>query len=255
MEEINKQIILRRLLTKMARMLADSTAFNEIARIFFENGIIDKPERPYTTYDGSKVQYSLEKLLAAQNKTGFPEMLSSIQFHLCYESGGPMIDDREVVFLMKSLGYQTEDQSSSEGDPSLISPKTLPTVNEQKDFSKRIVIDNLPSNISVLINELNDNLDRNNSNASALLIRKILTISCFISLDKIGKSSDLEGKELNEALSMVQKELKISDRVMSKVKSAKWIGDSANHSYKIKINESDVEVAATGHRIFLEDVL
>ena len=82
-----------------------------------------------------------------------------------------------------------------------------------------------------------------------------MTISCFISLDKIGKSSDLEGKELNEALSMVQKELKISDRVMSKVKSAKWIGDSANHSYKIKINESDVEVAATGLRIFLEEVL
>jgi len=255
MEEINKQIILRRLLTKLARMLADSTAFNEIARIFFENGIIDKPERPYAMYDGSKVQYSLEKLLAAQNKNGFAEMISSIQFHLCYESGGPLIDDREIVFLMKSLGYTTEDQSNPDWDPSLISPKDLPAVTERRDFNKRIVIDNLPSNITVLINELNDNLDRNNFNASALLIRKILTISCFISLDKIGKSSDLEGKELNEVLSIVQKKLKLSDRVMSKVKSAKWIGDSANHSYKIKINESDVELAATGLRIFLEEAL
>lgn len=253
MVEINEQIILRRLLTKIARMLADSTAFNEIARIFFECGILDSPERPYMTYDGSKVQYSLEKLLSAQHKKGFGDMLSFLQFHLCYEVGGPSLDDKEVVYLMRTLGYQTENQSN-DGDPTLIAPKFLPNVSEQSDVHKRIIIGNLPSNICVLINELNDNLDRNNLNASALLIRKILTISCYISLDKIGKSSMLEGKELNDALSIVQKELKISDRVMSKVKSAKWIGDSANHSYKIKISESDVEVAATGLRIFLEEI-
>lgn len=52
----------------------------------------------------------------------------------------------------------------------------------------------------------------------------------------------------------MQKELKISHIVMAKVKISKWIGDSANHSYKLKINESDVELAATGLRIFLEEV-
>lgn len=254
MGEINKQIILRRLLTTISRMLANTTAFNEIARIFFEYGIIDTPERPYMTYDGSKAQYSLERLLTAQSKNGFTEMLSAVQFHLCYGSEGPLLDDKEVVALMKLLGYRTEDHSKEDWDPSLIPPKNLPTIATQKEPHKRIIVDNLPNGVTDLLDELNDNLDRNNCNASALLIRKILTLSCFISLDKIGKSSVIEGKELNETLLIVQKSLKISDRIMSKVKSAKWIGDSANHSYRIKINESDVELAATGLRIFLEEI-
>lgn len=41
---------------------------------------------------------------------------------------------------------------------------------------------------------------------------------------------------------------------MSRVRSAKWIGDSANHSYKVKINTTDVETATTGLRLFLDEI-
>lgn len=252
-EELNKQQIFRRLLNEFATKLAESMTFNQIGKLFFESGIIDNPEKPYGKYSGSKSDYVMEKLLASQNKDGFPEMLSSIQFNLCYASNGPLLSDKDLVRWMIILGYK-QIVDAPDGDPSLVPPDKLVTVGRQKEVHKRIVIDNLASNINVLIEELNDNLDRNNPNASALLIRKILTLSCFISLDKIGKSSGLEEKELNEVLSITQEELKISSRVMSKVKSAKWIGDSANHSYKVKINESDVEVAATGLRIFLEEI-
>jgi len=258
-EKPNQQQILRRLLNELAAKLAGAMTFNQIAKIFFESGIIDTPEKPYGKYPGSKSDYVLEKLLASQTKDGFPEMLSTIQFDLCYASNGPLISDKDLVYLMTLLGYKQKvlkSEDDPDWDPSLIPPIILTNTGGQKEkeVHKRIMIDNLPPNITVLIDELNDNLDRNNSNASALLIRKILTMSCFISLDKIEKSAELEEKELNEALSITQKELKISSRVMSKVRSAKWLGDSANHSYKIKINESDVEVAATGLRIFLEEI-
>lgn len=248
---VNRQSVLRRLFSEFATSLSNSMTFNKIAKVFFESGIIDSPEKPYGVYSGSKSDYVLEKLLKAQNKDGFPEMLSTIQFDLCYLSGGPLINDESLVSLMKLLGYK---QNQNDPDPSLIAPDILPQVVESQKIGKRMVLENLPSNVSELVNELNDNVERNNPNASALLIRKILTLSCFIALDKIGKSSLLEDKELNDTLSIVQKELKISQIVMAKVKSSKWIGDSANHSYKIKINESDVEVAITGLRIFLGEI-
>lgn len=249
--DINKQSILRRLFNEFATSLSSSLTFNQIAKVFFETGIIDTPEKPYGVYQGSKADYVLDKLLNAQNKSGFPEMLSAIQFDLCYSSDGPSIDDKPLYSLMKLLGYTRHNNNP---DPSLIAPNVLPQVSENNKSSKRISIDNLPSSIQELINELNDNIERGNVNACALLIRKILTLSCFIALDKIGKSIMLDEKELSDALSIVQKELKISHIVMAKVKSSKWIGDSANHSYKLKINESDVELAATGLRIFLEEV-
>jgi len=254
MEDLNKQLILRRLLNEFATKLAESMTFNQIAKLFFESGIIDSPEKPYGVYPGSKSDYALEKLLASQNKDGFPEMLSSIQFDLCYSSNGPLINGDSLTSLMTLLGYQTQNQNDPNWDPSLTPPKELPKVGEEKKIHKRILLDDLPTNVNVLIDELNDNIERNNPNACALLIRKILTLSCFVVLDKIGKSDKLEDKELHETLSIVQKELKISERVMAKVKSTKWIGDSANHSYKVKINDSDVEVAVTGLRIFLEEV-
>jgi len=248
---INKQSVLRRLLNEFAERLSNSMTFNQIAKTFFESGVIDSPEKPYGKYLGSKADYVLEKLLSAQSKSGFPEMLSAIQFDLCYAARGPIVDDSYIVSLMGLLGYEREDEND---DPSLTAPENLPQVTEVKNSSKRIILENLPSNINELIDELNDNIERRNLNSCALLIRKILTLSCFIVLDKISKSNLLDDKELNDALSIVQQELKVSKIIMAKVKSSKWIGDSANHSYKIKINESDVEVAVTGLRIFLEEV-
>ncbi|MCL6096295.1 MAG: hypothetical protein M1444_01230 [Patescibacteria group bacterium] len=256
MEDLNKQIILRRLLNEFAEKLADAMTFNGIAKLFFECGIIDSPEKPYGVYPGSKYDYALKKLLASQNKVGFPQMLSSIQFDLCYSGNGPLIDDHSLTSLMKLLGYQAQNQNDPDWDPSLVAPSGLPKVGEEeKQITKRIIADNFPSVIKTLVNELNDNLDRHNLNASALLIRKTLTLACFIGLDKLRKKALIEDKELGEVLSIVQRELKIPSQVMARVKSAKWIGDSANHSYKVTINESDVEVAVTGLRVFLEEVL
>lgn len=119
---------------------------------------------------------------------------------------------------------------------------------------KRIEIDRLPNKIGMLVEELNDNLDRNNLNSCALLIRKILTISSFLALAKIDKQNLIDDKELSTVLGIIQNEFHVDTKLMAKVKSAKWIGDSANHSYHIEINESDVETAATGLRLFLGEL-
>lgn len=124
----------------------------------------------------------------------------------------------------------------------------------------RIDTDKLPVDLQAVTNELNDNLERGNKSAAALLIRRILTTTIYLALQKEGKDvllKDNDGNdlELNSALAVCQKELKVDDRVMKRVRSTKWLTDSANHSYKVKINKSDVEVAATALRLFLDEVL
>jgi hypothetical protein len=47
------------------------------------------------------------------------------------------------------------------------------------------------------------------------------------------------------------KEYGLASQVMSRVTSAKWIGDSANHGYRVKINEADLEHSVTDLRLFL----
>jgi hypothetical protein len=158
-DKFNKQLILRRLLNELASLLSQSMTFNQIAKIFFESGIIDTPERPYGVYPGSKSQYSLEKLMSAQNEVEFPEMLHKIYFDLCWDQEGPEISGNSILPLMEALGYEAKEEKEG-WDPFLKVPNRLPSLNITNKTQGRIKTDNLPSSLTQLLNELNDNLER-----------------------------------------------------------------------------------------------
>jgi hypothetical protein len=168
---------------------------------------------------------------------------------------------------MKKLGYylDPDDEGAMEhGFASYLAPDTFPDdlVRSQKkaSASAEIVIPDLPPTVQELVEELNDNLDRDNRNASALLIRKIIHQAVFIAMDKRQKGSQLKKQngddvDLSVAIAKASQEYGLSSQVVARVTSAKWIGDSANHSYRVKVTESDLEKAATGLRLFLGELL
>jgi hypothetical protein len=123
----------------------------------------------------------------------------------------------------------------------------------------RLEAENLPPFVNELVEEFNDSLGRGNRNAAALLSRKILHTAIFTAMQRKDKGDDLtntEGEEvdLRVALARCSSEYGISQQVQSRVTSAKWIGDSANHSYRLRINQADVDQLTTGLRLFLAEV-
>ncbi len=42
--------------------------------------------------------------------------------------------------------------------------------------------------------------------------------------------------------------------MVGRITSAKWIGDSANHSYRAKVSEGDLERAVTALGLFLQEI-
>jgi hypothetical protein len=252
---MNKEFIVRRLYNELASLLSVAMKFNELARLFFELGIIDNPEKPYGQYTGTKADYVLEKLLAAQHKKNFPQALADILFEVGHVQS--LINTSSLEHYMKTLGYIYDNPEV----PEMTAPKSLPIISVKPDtkLPARVSIEELPENLNELIKELNDNIGLGNVNACALLIRKIITMSVFVRMSKENKTElfkkpNGDDKELNECLSIVQQQIRLPNQVMARVRTAKWIGDSANHSYKVKINAADVETAATGLRLFLEEL-
>lgn len=252
---MHKEFIVRRLYNELASLLSGAMKFNEIARLFFEFGIIDSPEKPYGQYAGTKADYILEKLLSAQQKKKFSQALADIIFEVGFFQS--LINTSSLEHYMKTLGYTYDNPDI----PEMTAPRSLPIISVKPDtkLPARIFIEGLPENLNELVKELNDNIGLGNVNACALLIRKIITMSVYVRMSKENKTESLkktsgDDKELNECLSIVQQQLKLSNQVMARVRSAKWIGDSANHSYKVKINAADVETATTGLRLFLEEL-
>lgn len=251
---MNKEFIARRLYNELASLLSGAMKFNELARLFFEFGLIDGPEKPYGQYTGTKADYILEKLLAAQYKKNFPQALADLIFEVGYVQSS--VNTSSLEQYMENLGYIYDNEA-----PWMTAPESLPIipVKPNAKLPTRVYVEGLPENLNELIKELNDNINLGNVNACALLIRKIITMSVFVRMSKENKTELLkkpngDDKELNECLSIVQQQLKLPNQVMARVRTAKWIGDSANHSYKVKINAADVETAATGLRLFLEEL-
>jgi len=254
---LDRMQLLRKLFVETAKQMQKSYTFNEIAGMFFQYGIIDIPEKPYGAYSGSKYDYVLDRLTNTKNIDGFLDMISEVWFELSnIRSEG---NSSQIEWLLRKLGFTESIEKNCPSIYYLEPPKNFLISQKNNDSLKRIDISNIPTEIQKLISELNDNTLRKNVYACALLIRKIITLTVFIALRKKGKETllkDATGNdiELNRSLSILKTELKISDHIMSKVISAKWIGDSANHSYQVRINNSDIEIALTGLRIFLEEV-
>lgn len=204
---MNKEFIVRRLYNEFASLLSEAMKFNEIARLFFEFGLIDSPEKPYGQYTGTKADYILEKLLAAQYKKNFPQDLALVIFEVGYVQS--LISTSSLEHYMENLGYVYDNPEV----PEMTAPESLPIipVNPNTKLPTRVCIEGLPESLNELIKELNDNIGLGNVNACALLIRKILTMSVFIRMSKETKTDLLkkpngDDKELNECLSIIQQQ-------------------------------------------------
>ena len=253
-----KELLLRQLYTLIASEMQKTFTFKEIAEWFYNYGIIEIPEDPYPDYDGSKYDYVLEKILNAKDNTNFlVKMVPELFFDLKYIKVGG--ETSRMEYLLKQIGYRIV-LYKKDGLFYVSPPKNLKGfVKKNKQTKKIINVSNLPREIADLVRELNDNTSKPNVYACALLSRKIITMAVYISLNKISKGHLLKNKlgddlELNKMLNVAKQELKISDQIMSRVKASKWIGDSANHSYKVQINENDIHTCIIGLRLFLEEL-
>ena len=234
--------------------------FQQIAEIFYEDGVILKPESPYPNYQGNKREYTLERLHEAENVDDFLRVtVPKIAFDASMD--GYSMPSLEAT--MAALGYVNSEIGAKTGVADYSPPNSFPDMSAPsmvKAGGKRFEIPDLPSSVQELVDELEDCLGRGNKNASALLVRKIIHEGVFIAMKKRGKGDRLKTDSgddvgLKAALGRCQQECGFSSQVMGRITSAKWIGDSANHSYRVKINEGDLDRAVTGLRLFLQEIL
>jgi len=136
----------------------------------------------------------------------------------------------------------------------------MPRFKPTEKKNGRILVPNLTNELQDLVDELNECLQRENRNAAALLMRKIIGQAVYVAMAKRGKEDELRDEDGNDLdLSAALKKCKVacgvSAQVMGRVTSAKWIGDTANHSYRVRVTDDDLERAATGMTLFLREIL
>ncbi len=264
MPDTSPNTTLRQLYLELARQLPSVFTFKELAGIFYKHGIIQSPESPYPSYEGSKYDYILNKLSEAQHNEDFLRGVPGIIFDFDEGLVESSLETSQIHWLLKKMGYIQSKEADDHGVTLLEAPDDLSMYANTQTIAlqtneRRLVQPNLPTTIQGLVDELNDNISRGNVNAAALLVRKVLTNACFLAMKKAGKETALkntlgEDLELNTVINLCQQEFKISSKVMARIRSAKWIGDSANHSYLLRINEADVETAITGLRLLLAEL-
>lgn len=232
--------------------------FEQIADLFYEVGVIPAPESPYGKYDGTKRDYVREKLNDASDLALFLQVTVP---KVVFDSDIEGMDVSDATWIMKKLGFTLSDAGEEHGVEDYTAPDPLPTASPTgNDPGKRIDLPDLPGTLQTLIDELEDNLNRQNRNAAALLTRKIVQEAVFIAMDRRKKANALKDAngddlDLEKALARCKQEYGLSGQVVSRVTGAKWIGDSANHSFRVKVNDADLNQTVVGIRLFLEEVL
>ena len=228
--------------------------------------MIDSPRNPYGSYPGNKREYVHEMLSNAPDLETFLRTTVPYVVVDC-EIEPPSPSTQRLRFVMEKLGYQLdpEDDWAGATNSYVASASFPPELLSMSGGSKpppgiAIEIPDLPGDVQELIDELNDNLNRDNKNAAALLTRKIIDKAVFIAMDKRGKSGLLKTKTgedvgLGVAIAKCAQEYGLTNQAVGRVTSTKWIGDSANHSYRVKVNEGDLERAVIGLRLLLEEIL
>lgn len=105
--KLEKELILRRLFDKLAIYMARGTTFNEIARLFFINGLTPVLEKPYGVYLGSKKEYVLQKLIEAQEIDNFPEKLANLIWEITISQPlGTNEEIQEINWALDALGFK-----------------------------------------------------------------------------------------------------------------------------------------------------
>lgn len=255
------QYYLKRLFSAIGPLMAELGTFRSIANDFFETGIIETPEDPWR--DGSylyKDAYVRDKLGAALSMgRDISDFLRVTLPRVVFDAEMQDLEIGEAVASMEALGFVLTDVGEEHGIAEYVAPETLPVTKDQAATTPdHIEISGLPPQVQVLVEELNECLARDNLNAAALLTRKLLNTAVFISMRQRGKAAllkkDGEDVELSAALGTCAKEFGISKQIVDRVVSAKWIGDTANHSYRFRPTRTDVDRSVTAARLFLGEL-
>lgn len=261
MTTIPPKVLLRQLFIDLSEELPKAMTFKSIANLFYKYGIIDLPENPYGTYQGTKRDYVLDKLNNARDLRLFlTEGMEEVTELASIGAFDDSIDDSHIRWVLNKLGYTTVTSNEEHGISLCRAPEDIMSILDiSQGAFERIDPNNLPIPLSMLVDELNVNLSLSNFNAAALLLRRILTYTCFVALKKKGLDGKLvnskgESLELSAIIENCKQEYKLTNQLVGRVISAKWIGDSANHSYAVQITESDVESSVTAVRLFIDEI-
>ncbi len=259
----SKSYKLRGLVVALAGLLPKHYTYNQIADFFYRGGIIDKPEKPWPGYDGNKSDYVKDRMGAITGGEDFfahtlPEIFGQI------DSEYVQAETSEVVRLCRELGYTVETKYFE--DPAMGIDVEWRELSPPADIGSGEVVglteghidtEGLPTYLSSLVAQLNSNLSQKNYDASALLIRRVIFVSCVATLKKANRSHaalDKQGdyKDLSILLSLVcQSVPSISKQLVARMRIAKWMGDDANHVDSWKAKETEVEMVVATLSQFL----
>lgn len=253
----------RRFFSEFGLLIQQNYDWQEMADLFHEWDMID---RPTIEYDGTKRDFVIDLLSGTRwtkefLKIGVPRVVFAVDME--------GTSTEQIAYAMERLGYRLDEDGQKHGVASYEPPTRLPRLPYHRSSPaatpeptpKDVVsIPELPSELLEYVKELNDNLARGNKNAAALLTRKIISQGIFVAMSKRGKEAELKTTEgddldLGLALKRCKQACGVSAQVMGRVTSAKWIGDTANHSYVVKVTEDELERCVTGMTLFLREVL
>ena len=259
---------LRRLLIETSKVLQTCCSFREIAELLFRGEVISAPESPYPEYQGNKYDYAMEKLAAAEDLRPFlyhilpeifgsndPEWADSVMSGLVHaaEKVGYKLITTEHEFKLPDGSMDGMEIRDLAPPDYLLETSTKTT--EQKEYLPED--DNYPSGINTLIAELNICLSNNCFNAAALLIRRIIFLSCVVYAQKknfedklLNANSDYH--DLSKLLTTVGQNCPdISSQLLTRIQIAKWLGDYANHNKNWSASDEEVLSALVNLRAFL----
>jgi hypothetical protein len=250
----------RRLYIELGELLDAYLSPQEVVDLFYEYGITETPDPPEGI--NSVRDYTIDTL---HNRLATAEFLRHGLPKVVFELDLAGTNVEAICVQMETLGYALEETAKGPGLASYLPPKRLPRTptpvfGSTQASKQRIATTGLPNALQSLIEELNDNLARDNLNAAALLIRKIIGQAVYLAMARRGKEGELKqanGDDLDLAASLrrCKAVCQVSGQVMARVTSAKWIGDTANHSYRAQVSVDEVERAVTGLTLFLKEVL
>jgi len=140
--------------------------------------------------------------------------------------------------------------------------KEVSSMNTNKDkkppiFPKRL-FKKLPQDLKILCDDFNFNFDNNRPVASMLILRRLLPLSIVRKFQQMNKETEIKDKngEYFETKKLVGKAEKLlsNKRIYKELMNYKILIDSAQHSYSINVQLSDVEGAAVKVRVFLDEI-
>jgi hypothetical protein len=249
----------RRLYTEFAVLLDLHYTDQQVVDLFYEYGVIDAPTVPAGMK--SVRDYVVETF---HNGHAIPGFLRAAVPRVVFELDMEEVSVDAIRAPMEGLGYELEAAAAKANVASYRPPKRLPRrptppYRPPKGANGQVVVPGLTGELRDLVNELNDCLDRQNRNAAALLTRKIISQALFVAMAKRGREGELrkdngDDLDLSAALRKCKEVCEVSGQVMGRVTSAKWIGDTANHSYRVKVTDEDLERAVTGMTLFLREI-